>query len=151
MIGCGLSFRLGDEALVVKLASFNARREVKWFGLIGSFEEGCCARVCFATTVDGVLGGAGLDAINGGVVAAGFDAALVLAALGHYDTNNVATAQLSVQFLAPAIPSDALAFVACATRIGRRIGYAQAELRDERQVYATASGLLAPIAQRPAP
>lgn len=151
MIGRGLPFRLNEEALALKAGRFNARREVKWFGLVGSLEEGCCARVCFASTVDGVLGGAGIDAINGGVVAAGFDAALVLAALGHYETDNVATAQLSVQFLAPAIPSNALAFVAWANRVGRRIGYAQAELRDERQVFATASGLLAPIAQRPAP
>lgn len=147
MIGGALPYRLGDEVLAAKLADFNARREVRWFGLVGSFEGGGHAWVRFANTVEGILGGAGLDAINGGVVAAGFDAAMVLAGLGHYDTDIVATAQLSVQFLTPALPSDALAFVACASRIGRRIGYVQAELRDDGQVYATASSLVVPIAR----
>jgi acyl-coenzyme A thioesterase PaaI-like protein len=48
----------------------------------------------------GLQGGGGTGAINGGVIAAGFDAVAVLTGLGHYETDTVVTVDLSVQFLA---------------------------------------------------
>ena len=91
-----------------------------------------------------MLGGGGTAATNGGVIAAGFDAVLVLASLGHYETDIVVTLDLSVQFLALARPSATLIFRAGVTRSARHFAFVQAELLDGDRTLAMAKGMVAP-------
>ncbi|MBC8055232.1 MAG: hypothetical protein H7Y61_01500, partial [Rhizobiales bacterium] len=79
-----VAFRLPPDRLAARLAEFNQRREVSWFGLEGAFEGQGDAVVRFVRVDAGVLGGGGTAAINGGVIAAGFDAACVLAAAAQF-------------------------------------------------------------------
>ncbi len=141
-----LPFRLDSAARDRTLLAFNAREEIVWLGFNGQFEPPGTAAIRLARTVPGMLGGGGTAAINGGVIAAGFDAALVLAGLGHYDTDVVVTLDLSVQFLALAQPSPGLVFRAGLTRSARHFAFVQAELADGDRVLATAKGMVAPQA-----
>ena len=78
-------FRLSAERRAMQLNQFNVRNEIVWFGFEGGFEEPGIATITFKMFNEGLLGGGGTRAINGGVISAGFDAAFVLAGLGQYD------------------------------------------------------------------
>lgn len=143
-----LPFRLGSEALTAQLEQFNARQEVRWFGLFGSFQQPGEALVSFKDSTSGILGGGGTDAVNGGVIAAGFDGAFVLAGLGHYETNVVVTLELSIKFLDLAKNPHSLAWSAYIMRTSKRFAFAEARLinraePDARPV-AIASAMVAP-------
>ncbi len=132
-------------------ARFNARREVRWFGLHGSLDPDGLARVSFLRYDDGVLGGGGTDAINGGVIAAGFDAVCVLAGLAGWCTDRVVTLTLNVHFLRLARRSPGLAFRARVAKRSRSICFIDAELVDlqgasPHNACATAHATLAPMA-----
>lgn len=114
-----ISFRLPPDALAAKADAFNQRREIVWFGLEGRFIEPGVATVRFLSVAEGALGGGGVDAINGGVAAAGFDAVAVLTGLGHYEADTVVTVTLDVQFLTLARIGPALRYEGWATRSGR--------------------------------
>lgn len=126
-----LPWRLAPGSLSQQEAQFNARAEVLWFGFVGRLDASGWAEVRLSGTQAGHQGGAGLAALNGGVIAAGFDAACVLAGLGHYDTPTVITLDLSVRFLEPALVTRKLAFRAGAMRTLRQLATMEGALWDE--------------------
>ena len=123
-----LPFRLGAGARLAKLAAFNQRTEIAWFGFKGGFAGPQLAEIVVSQMQNGLLGGGGAPALNGGAIAAGFDAAFVLAGLGHFDADVVITLQLSVQFLALAKVDQSLVFSAGVTRSSRAFAFAQGAL-----------------------
>lgn len=143
-----IPFRLSSERRIQRLEEFNNRREIQWFGFEGHYEEPGAAVVTFKSFNDGVLGGGGTSAINGGVISAGFDAAFVLAGLGQYDMDVVVTVELSVQFLSLAKVSNSLAFHAEVIRSAKNFCFAKGVLSDRSQAnqphFAVATGMLAP-------
>ncbi|MBC5765419.1 PaaI family thioesterase [Ramlibacter albus] len=138
-------FRLQAEALERAQRLFNERGEVRWFGFEGRFEEGAIVAIRFGELHEGLQGGGGTQAINGGVIAAGFDAAVVMTGLGHYETDTIVTVDLSVQFLALAKPGPELAWRAWATRTTRGLCFVQAVLGDATAAYASATGVVKPL------
>jgi acyl-coenzyme A thioesterase PaaI-like protein len=148
MQAIALPFRLDSERLAAKLEQFNARREIQWFGLRGSFQMPSQAVVSFKELDSGILGGGGIEAVNGGVIAAGFDGAFVLAGLGHYDTDIVVTLELSVKFLDLAANPHSLAWCAYIIRSSKRFSFAEAKLIDTKNLaarpVAVASAMVAP-------
>ena len=86
-------FRLDAARLARAAGLFNARAEIRWFNFSGAFEQGDAAAIRFQSLHEGLRGGGGTQAVNGGVIAAGFDAAAVMAGLGHYETDTVVDAQ----------------------------------------------------------
>jgi acyl-coenzyme A thioesterase PaaI-like protein len=142
-----LPFRLDPATRSVALAAFNTRHEIVWFGFKGVFEEPWAATIQFRPTKPGMLGGGGTSAVNGGVIAAGFDAAMVLAGLGHYDTDVVVTLELAVQFLSLAHARDGLMFRAGVVRSTRHLAFVEAQLLGAAgpgAPLATARGMVAP-------
>jgi acyl-coenzyme A thioesterase PaaI-like protein len=143
-------FRLPKDKLDERVADFNQRREVVWFGLQGSLYANTHAHVRFADLQTGFLGGGGRDAINGGVIAAGFDAVCVLAGLTQFDVKVMMTLTLQVQFLRLASSSTHLEFQACVTKSARNICFVQGVLIDTVHAPTTplamASATLAPLA-----
>lgn len=143
-----IPFRLGSTRLAEQLTQFNARREVNWFGFKGAFTDPGSAIITFTNFEAGLQGGGGTAAINGGVIAAGFDAAFVLVGLGHYDSEVVVTLELSVKFLSLALVSESLAFQAHVVRSSRRFCFAegflsQADSPDNSHM-AIATAMVAP-------
>ncbi|MBX3654606.1 MAG: hypothetical protein KF686_10505, partial [Ramlibacter sp.] len=102
-------------------------------------EEPGTAVVTLSGLAPGLLGGGGTAALNGGVISAGFDAAFVLAGLGHYDSEVVVTLELSIKFLSLAKASDSLAFRAHVVRAARNFSFAEGVLVDT--AHPTAPGL----------
>ncbi len=144
-----IAFRLTPERQPMRLDAFNARKEILWFGFRGAFEAPGSAVISIDKLRQGALGGGGTGAINGGVIAAGFDAAFVLAGLGQWDTDTVVTLELSVQFLNLARPTEGLTWQAHVTRSSKRFSFAQAVLCDRSSPgphFATATAMLAPAA-----
>lgn len=145
-----LPFRVTSQKLGIQLQQFNSRREIEWFGFQGEFETPGCAVVSIARPDPGMLGGGGTAAINGGVIAAGFDGAFVLAGLGQYDTSVVVTLELSVKFLDLALASRPLVWRAHVVRSSKRFAFAQAELVDRSNAgarpVAIATAMVAPAA-----
>jgi acyl-coenzyme A thioesterase PaaI-like protein len=146
-----LPFALRSEPLAQRLTAFHGRPEVAWLGLAGRFESEGMAVVRFDRLTPGHLGGAGTDALNGGLIATGFDAACVLAALGHVDTEVVATLTLQVQYLRRAMASPSLIFRAGATKAARSVVFVHAVLEDPSrgpEPLAVAQATLAPVRTR---
>ncbi len=146
-----LPFVLPAEQLALRLAEFHGRQEVVWLGLAGRFEAEGRAAVRFERLTPGHLGGAGTDALNGGMIASGFDAACVLAALGHVDTDVVATLTLQVQYLRRAMASPSLVFRAGAMKAARSVVFVHALLEDPSrgpEPLAVAQATLAPVRTR---
>jgi hypothetical protein len=121
-------FRLSQEARASKLPKFNERAEIRWFGFRGAFVESAWSEVDVERLDPGALGGGGTAALNGGVIAAGFDAAFVL------------------QFLSLARGAEPLVFRAGVTRSSRGFAFAQGALltRSGGVTFATASAMVAP-------
>lgn len=138
-----VAFRLDPPSLARACELFNARSEIRWFGFEGGFEEDA-AVIRFCQLHPGLQGGGGTAAVNGGVIAAGFDAVAVLAGLGHYATDTVVTVDLSVQFLALAQASPQLAWRGWASRTTRGLAFVQGVLGDGAQVFATAQAIVKP-------
>ncbi len=105
-------------------------------GLGGAFEEPGLAIINFTKIESGLQGGGGTSAINGGVIAAGFDAAFVLAGLGHYDSKVVVTLELSVKFLSLALVNESLAFQAHVVRSAKNFSFAEGFLSQAGTVPA---------------
>lgn len=146
-----IPFRLSSPRRDAQLSQFNARPEIHWFGFQGAFEDPGTAIITFTKLDAGLQGGGGTAAINGGVIAAGFDAAFVLAGLGHYDSEVVVTLELSVQFLSLALVSDALAFRAHVVRSARNFAFAEGFLSQAgagAPHLATATAMVAPASPR---
>lgn len=142
-----VSFRLSAEDLVGQLAQFNAREEIRWFGFLGKYEQPGDAVVSFVDIGAGAQGGGGTTAINGGVIAAGFDAAFVLAGLSQYRTEVVVTLELSVKFLSLARVSPDLEFRARIIRSAKNFSFAEgflARASAPQQHFAVASAMVAP-------
>lgn len=142
-----LPFRLGAGALARRVHAFNDRAEVRWFGLRGTLAMPGWAEVGFERLEAGALGGGGVAAVNGGMIAAGSDAAFVLAGLGHYESDVVVTLELSVQFLSLAHAGQPLVFRAGVTRSSRDFAFAQGVLLAQGgsgAALATASAMVAP-------
>lgn len=138
-------FRL-DAARLERAASlFNARGEIRWFEFEGAFEGGDTATIRLRSLHEGLRGGGGTPAVNGGVIAAGFDAAVVMAGLGHYETDTVVTVDLSVQFLALADAAKPLVWHAWASRTTRSLCFVQAAFGDGNSTFATASAVTKPV------
>jgi acyl-coenzyme A thioesterase PaaI-like protein len=135
--------RLDAAALERARQLFNTRGEIRWFGFEGGFGEDA-ALIRFGELHRGLQGGGGTAAINGGVIAAGFDAVAVLTGLGHYATDTVVTVDLSVQFLALAQASPQLAWRGWASRTTRSLAFVQAALGDGARVFATAQAIVKP-------
>jgi acyl-coenzyme A thioesterase PaaI-like protein len=146
-------FRLAPSRREEQLKQFNARKEIEWFGFKGSFHEPGLAIITFARLGAGAQGGGGTAAINGGVIAAGFDAAFVLAGLGHYESDVVVTLELSVKFLSLALVSESLAFQAHVIRSAKNFSFAEGFLSDAGatagQHMAVATAMVAPARQVP--
>lgn len=142
------AFRLDAAARETSLREFNARAEILWFGFRGRFEEPGLSVVTIERLDPGLLGGGGTSALNGGVISAGFDAAVVLAGLGQYAAPAVVTLELSVRFLSLARPAPGLAFLARVLRSSRRFAFVEAELSDTADAasgaFAVASAMVAP-------
>jgi acyl-coenzyme A thioesterase PaaI-like protein len=147
-----VAFRLAPERRALQLQQFNARDEIRWFGFRGAFEDPTGALVTLTRLEGGALGGGGTAAVNGGVIAAGFDAAFVLAGLGHYDTEVVVTLELSVKFLSLAVASESLAWHVRVLRSARHFCFAEGCLADGAALaappLAVATAMLAPARQR---
>jgi len=143
-----VAFPLAPVELHQQLQQFNARQEVQWFGFVGALQAPATAVVTLGNVGAGVLGGGGMSALNGGVIAAGFDAAFVLAGLAQYEAKVVVTLELSVQFLSLAKVDKPLAFVAGVVRSSRRFSFVRGVLAPEGDLsspaFATASGMVAP-------
>ena len=142
-----LPFRLTADALALKVPLFNDRTEILWFGLQGALTRQGWAEVEFVRLESGALGGGGAAAINGGVIAAGFDAAFVLAGLGHYESDIVVTLELAVQFLSLALADQPLVFRAGVIRSSRNFAFVQGALFSRgapAATFATATGMVAP-------
>jgi acyl-coenzyme A thioesterase PaaI-like protein len=142
-----LPFRLDAAQRERQLAQFNARAEIGWFGFVGALQEPGSSVIRFARMEQGAMGGGGTVAVNGGVIAAGFDAAFVLAGLGHYDTPVVVTLELSVQYLNLAVAARSPVFRAQVMRSARAFSFVQGILHPADQpdfAFATASGMVAP-------
>jgi acyl-coenzyme A thioesterase PaaI-like protein len=141
-------FRLDRQRRARQLQQFNAREEIAWFGFEGVFEEPGSACITFRALHPGSRGGGGSAALNGGVIAAGFDAVFVLAGLGHYDSEVVVTLELSVKFLSLALSSEPLAFRAQVVRSAKHFSFAQGFLTSSSEPaathYAIASAMVAP-------
>ena len=141
-------FRLSAQQRDVQLRQFNDRREILWFGFRGSFHEPGSSVIRFTKLDDGLQGGGGTNAINGGVISAGFDAAFVLAGLGHYDSEVVVTLELSVKFLSLAVASDSLAFHGHVVRSAKNFSFAEGFLSSDTDPaaphLAIASAMVAP-------
>ena len=140
-------FRLAPDRLASQLAQFNGRAEIAWFGFLGAFEAPGHAVLSIARPDPGLLGGGGQAALNGGVIAAGFDGAFVLAGLGHYESEVVVTLELSVKFLDLAIASRPLAWRAHVVRSSKRFAFVEgalADASDGRHPLAIASAMVAP-------
>lgn len=147
-----LQFAQSPDTRAVRLAEFHGRQEITWLGLAGRFEAEGIAAVCFERLTLGHLGGAGTAALNGGMIASGFDAACVLAALGHVDTDVVATLTLQVQYLRRAMASPSLRFRAGVLKAGRSVVFVDAVLEDPDaggEPLAVAHATLAPVRKRP--
>lgn len=146
-----LPFALPAELLAQRLEAFHGRAEIAWLGLAGCFEGAGMAVVRFERLTPGHLGGAGTHALNGGMIACGFDAACVLAALGHVDTEVVATLTLQVQYLRRATASASLVFRAGATKAAPSVVFVQAALEDPSrgpEPLAVAQATLTPVRTR---
>jgi acyl-coenzyme A thioesterase PaaI-like protein len=141
-------FRVTADKLRQQLLQFNARSEVQWFGFSGALQAPATAIVTLKGVGAGVLGGGGTSALNGGVVAAGFDAAFVLAGLAQYESEVVVTLELSVQFLSLATVDSPVAFTAGVVRSSRRFSYVRGVLAPQDDLsspaFATATGMVAP-------
>lgn len=141
-------FRLAPDRLAGQLEAFNRRPEVTWFGLAGQFEPPGDALVRFVRMDAGLLGGGGTAALNGGVIAAGFDAACVLAALGQYDVAVVVTLTLQVHYLRLARMAPGTVFRARVVKSARHVCFVEGTLFDRAQpdeILATASATLSPV------
>lgn len=139
-----IPFRVNAARREELLTLFNGREEIKWFGFQGAWSEPGFATVTFSQVKAGMQGGGGKAAINGGGIAAGFDAAFVLAGLGQYDVEIVVTVELSVKFLSLALLSNALSFNAHIVRSGKNFSFAEAYLSGAGQHLAVASAIVAP-------
>jgi acyl-coenzyme A thioesterase PaaI-like protein len=139
-----LPFRLDASRREHQLALFNSRKEIHWFGFRGAFREPGLASVTFTELAEGMQGGGGTAAVNGGGIAAGFDAAFVLAGLGHYDSDIVITVELSIKFLSLALVSDTLSFNAHVVRSGKNFAFAEGFLADGDRHLAVATAIVAP-------
>ena len=141
-------FRLSDERLQQQLKQFNARGEVRWFGFLGALHYPSTVLITLANVDPGMLGGGGTVAINGGIIAAGFDAAFVLAGLTQYESDVVVTVELSIKFLSLATVDKPLAFAASVVRSSRRFSFAQGLLGPQDALsgsaFAIASAMVAP-------
>lgn len=141
-------FRLASEKLQQQQQQFNARNEVQWFGFSGALQPPAAAIITLMSVGAGVLGGGGTGALNGGVIAAGFDAAFVLAGLAQYEAEVVVTLELSVQYLSLATVERPLAFTAGVVRSSRRFSYVRGVLAPQDNLsspaFATATGMVAP-------
>lgn len=143
-------FRLDPARREDKLEAFNRRAEIRWFGFVGSYADPGSALVAITRLDAGLQGGGGTTAINGGVIAAGFDAAFVLAGLAHYEAEVVVTLELSVKFLSLARADPSLAFHAHVVRSARHLAFAEGFLarRDAAGVsgphLAIATAMVAP-------
>jgi acyl-coenzyme A thioesterase PaaI-like protein len=141
-----LPFRVPADARGARRGAFNRRAEILWFGSEGRFAEPSVAEIRVAHLQQGLLGGGGIAALNGGAISAGFDAAFVLAGLGHFESDVVVTLELSVQFLALARADAPLAFRTGVTRSSRAFAFAQGTLApvDGGAAFATATAMVAP-------
>jgi acyl-coenzyme A thioesterase PaaI-like protein len=96
----------------------------------------------------GALGGGGTAALNGGLIAAGFDAAAVLVGLGHYESEVVVTLDLSVRFLRLAHADIADQFAARVVKSTRAVAFIEGELRQAARPaeppFATLTAMVAP-------
>ena len=141
-------FRLSAERLEAQLRQFNDRKEVLWFGFQGSFHAPGTSVIRFAKLEAGLQGGGGTNAINGGVISAGFDAAFVLAGLGHYESEVVVTLELSVKFLSLAVASESLAFQGRVVRSAKNFSFLEGFLSSVTDPaaphLAIATGMVAP-------
>lgn len=145
LAAAAVPFRLdaGQRERAVRL--FNERGEIRWFQFEATLEEAVAHVRLAAGPHRGLQGGGGSAALNGGVIAAGFDAVAVLAGLGHYATDTVVTVDLSVQFLALADASAAPAWQGWATRTTRSLCFVQAVLAGGAgQLFATAHAVVKP-------
>lgn len=149
-----LPFSLAPQQLARRLADFHDRREIVALGLQGRFESPGTAQVKFLRLEPAYLGGAGQQALNGGLIATGFDAACVLATLGHTDVDLLATLTLQIQYLRVATASPGLVFCADVLKAARSVVFVQAELVDRSRPgqgpLAVASATLAPLRSRSA-
>jgi acyl-coenzyme A thioesterase PaaI-like protein len=143
-----IPFRVQPARLEEQLAEFNQRREVQWFGFEGRFEAPSSALIHLPNVDAGLLGGGGTDALNGGVIAAGVDAACVLAAMAQYDEGVVMTLRLELQFMRLAYPVHGLQFRAQVLKAARHFCFVQAVLvavgAEAQAPLASATAMLAP-------
>ncbi|TWO72210.1 hypothetical protein FN976_05750 [Caenimonas sedimenti] len=139
-----IPFRLDAEQRERALRLFNGRGEIQWFQFEAGMDDAIASVRLAAGPHRGLQGGGGSAALNGGVIAAGFDAVAVLTGLGHYATDTVVTVDLSVQFLALADAGAAPAWQGWATRTTRNLCFVQAVLAGGGQVFATAHAVVKP-------
>lgn len=148
MTAPALPFRLTASTREQKALRFNERAEVRWFGFHGSFVEPGESVVRLLHREAGALGGGGTAALNGGLIAAGFDAAAVLVGLGHYESEVVVTLDLSVRFLRLAHADLADQFAARVVKSTRAVAFVEGELRHAARPadppFATLTAMVAP-------
>lgn len=138
-------FRRSREERAELLADFASRAEIEWFGFTGAYQEGVAVVTLKDANPAHAGGGGTAEALNGGMIAAGFDASAVLAAQGHFESR-VATISLAVNFLSPALTSAAPRWVARAIRTTRDLAFIEMDLETERHTCATASAIMKRLA-----
>lgn len=148
MTAPALPFRLAASIREQKALHFNQRAEVRWFGFHGGFAEPGESVIHLLQRDPGALGGGGTAALNGGLIAAGFDAAAVLVGLGHYDRDVVVTLDLSVRYLRLAHADVADEFAARVVKSTRAMAFVEGELRNTSRPadppFATLTAMVAP-------
>lgn len=144
-----IPFRLSTVSRNAKLSAFNGRAEIVWFGFEGSYADDSMAVVAPARIHQGALGGGGSRALNGGMISAGFDAAFVLAGLGHFEQDVVVTLELSTRFLSLARVERSPCFRCGVVRSSQYFAFAQGVLASaDGEVFATATAMVAPAGRQ---
>lgn len=148
MTAPALPFRLTASIRERKALRFNERAEVRWFGFQGGFAEPGESVIRWLHREPGALGGGGTGALNGGLIAAGLDAAAVLVGLGHYESEVVVTLDLSVRFLRLARADVADQLAARIVKSTRAVALVEGELRHAARPadppFATPTAMVAP-------
>ena len=122
-------FRLAASIREPKELRFNQRTDVRWFGLRGGVAEPGESVIYPLQREPRALGGGGTAALNGGLIAAGFDGAAVLVGPGHYDSDAVVTLHLSVRLSRLAHADVADQFAARGVKSTRAMAFVEGELR----------------------
>lgn len=94
------------------------------------------------------LGGLGTKAVNGGVIASLFDAALGVAGVVQFAGQRAGTVELSIKLMRPAFEAPLVVHGICVRRAAH-LAFTEAELYADEKLCAAASGIVAVASSAP--